>query len=150
MEIKKTNASEIIVINQLISRSKSYWNYNSDYLKAAIPLIQITESWLQQHEGYTLSDNEEVIGFLGIEKFDNFWKLEHLWIDTVRIRQGYGRSAIEYLFSIAKEQNIKFINLFPDPPAEKFYLNLGAKLTGKKTPSRIPNGPIFHEMIFIL
>jgi N-acetylglutamate synthase-like GNAT family acetyltransferase len=150
MEIKKTNSNDITYINLLISRSKSYWNYDPDYLKASLPLIQISEIWLQQHAGFTLYNNCKILGFLGVEKFDNFWKLEHLWIDPEKINQGYGRKAIQYLCCLAMEQKIAKILLLPDPPAEKFYSRLGAQLTGVKVSSRIVNGPVFHEMVFNL
>lgn len=150
MEIKKTTFDEISQLNQIISRSKSFWNYDQDYLKAAIPLIQITEAWLLKHEGYTLREDKDILGFIGIEIFDSYWKLEHLWIDLKKIRKGYGRKSIHFLCQVAREQKITKILILPDPPAENFYLNLGAEFTGKKIVSRIPNGPIFQEMIFIL
>lgn len=150
MEIKKTAYHELFQLNELISRSKSFWDYDQDYLKAAIPLIAITESWLQQNEGYTLYDQNEILGFLGIKTFENFWELEHLWIDPKKIRKGYGQTAINHLCTIALAKNIKMISLLPDPPAEKFYLKLGATFTGKKVSSRVLNGPVFHEMVFKL
>ena len=148
MKIKKTTFNEIEYLNQLITRSKSFWNYDQEYLNAAIALIQITEAWLHTHEGFTLSDNGKIIGFLGIEIFDIFWKLEHLWIDPDKIRQGFGKKAIQYLCTLAREKNMTKILLLPDPPAEIFYSHLGAQFTGVRVPSRVPNGPDFQEMVF--
>ena len=39
MKVKKTKSEELEFLNQLIARSKSFWNYDQAYLKAAIPLI---------------------------------------------------------------------------------------------------------------
>ncbi len=150
VRIQKTTKEELSILNAIISRSKSFWNYDEAYLKEAIPLIQITESWIDQHEGYSIYCDQILCGFMGIEKLETHWKLEHLWIDPVKIKQGLGAKALSYLLKIAKDQNIKIIYLLPDPPAEGFYKKLGAQFTGKTIHSRVINGPSFREMQFIL
>lgn len=150
MDIRQTQSNEIPVINQLIAASKSYWPYPESYLQAALPLLRIDENWLKTNLAFTLLDNDNVIGFLGLETEKDHWHLEHLWITPNTIKQGYGRQAITFLKQLAKDHSINTVSLFPDPPAEGFYERQGARFSGRNVPSRIPGGPTFQEMHFHL
>jgi GNAT superfamily N-acetyltransferase len=148
MEIKKTNLKDLLEINQLISDSKSFWNYDKEYLNSAIPLIQVSKAWLQEFEGYTLYDSKDICGFLGFEFKEGKCKLEHLWVKVEKIRKGLGSKAIIFMLEKARKRNIQNIYVFPDPPAEGFYLKLGAKYTNVVVTSRVTNGPEYREMVF--
>ena len=150
MHIERSTEDQIPLINSIIDRSKRYWDYIEAYLQAAIPLIQIDISWLQKHLGYSIFDNNELVGFLGVEQEENTWTLDHLWVAPHKIRCGLGKKAIDFIVSEAQKFHIAKIFLLPDPPAEGFYLRLGAQLTGKVVQSRVKDGPLFHEMVFAI
>lgn len=147
MLITFTNPLEIHRINKIISESKSVWGYDEEYLKAAIPLIQIDSNWISKNKAYSIYD-DELVGFLGIEVSESSWHLEHLWITPSKMRSGLGKYAVQFMLSEAKTAGIKSIYLFPDPPVEGFYSKVGADFTGKHVPSRIHCGPLFNEMVF--
>jgi len=148
MHIERSTEEEIPLINSIIESSKRYWDYSESYLQAAIPLIQIDASWLQERLGYSIFDSKELIGFLGVEEEHGSWTLEHLWVSPNRIRSGVGRMAIDFIMKEAKMFDVAMIYLLPDPPAEGFYLRQGARLTGKVVQSRVKDGPLFHQMVF--
>lgn len=150
MHIDLSSEKEVASINAVIDRSKRYWNYSEAYLTAAIPLIQIDPTWLHMHRGYSIYEEDELVGFLGVEQEQNYWTLDHLWISPHKIRTGVGRKGVNFILSEARKFNIAKIFLLPDPPAEGFYSRLGAVRTGKVVQSRVHDGPLFHEMVFEL
>lgn len=150
MHIERSTDDQIPLINSIIERSKRYWNYSESYLEAAIPLIQIDINWLKRHLGYSIFDDNELVGFLGVEQGQGVWTLDHLWVSPNKIRCGLGKKAIDFIISEAQKFHVTKIYLLPDPPAEGFYLRQGAQQTGKVVQSRVKDGPLFNEMVFEL
>ena len=148
MGIELSTEQEVTRLNSIIERSKRYWDYSEAYLEAAIPLIQIDARWLQENRGYSIFEENELIGFLGVVQDKDFWTLDHLWISPSKIRTGIGRQAVDFMVKEAQKFHITKIFLLPDPPAEGFYLRQGARRTGKLVQSRVKDGPMFHEMVF--
>lgn len=149
IRIEKSKVSDIPAINAVIKASKSYWPYDPKYVEEALKLLCIDTQWLDNHLGYTIFC-DHVCGFMGVEIHEVQWHLEHLWINPSHIRRGLGRLAVNRLLQEADKAGIHKITLLPDPPAEDFYLKLGAEFTDKKYPSRIVGGPLFQEMQFRL
>ena len=54
--------------------------------------------------------------------------------------------AIKFISERYKKKGVTKFYLFPDPPAEDFYLKCGAKHTGEKSPSRVTSGPTFSKI----
>lgn len=146
--IDLSNEQDISLINSIIECSKRYWDYSEDYLKAAIPLIQIDAKWLHKNRGYSIFDDDELVGFLGVQQDKDSWVLDHLWISPGKIRTGLGSKAVDFIVREAQKANITKILLLPDPLSEGFYLRKGAHHTGKVVQSRVKEGPLFQEMVF--
>ena len=54
-------------INDLIVRSKSYWNWPTDYLKQALPLHEIDFSYLRSNQCFELLDvTDQLAAFLAV------------------------------------------------------------------------------------
>jgi GNAT superfamily N-acetyltransferase len=151
VEMRPAREQDIPQINDIILRSKAHWHYDERYLEASRPFLAVTEKWLSQNHGYSITDKSElVVGFLGFELKDHCCYLEHLWIDPTFIGRGFGKEAMKWLHIAAIERKCSEIRRLPDPPAEGFYLNMGARFSGKKVQSRIDAGPLFQEMIIDL
>ncbi len=148
IECRKARVEELARINSLIAAAKGHWNYDPEYLSAALPLLRIGREWLEKHEGYSIFWKGELAGFMGLEEEGDQWLLEHLWIDPAAIGQGLGRAAMDFALRLARSKGTRAIRLWPDPPAEGFYVRMGARFTGKNVPSRVASGPLFHEMVF--
>src|SRR5665648_177744 len=143
MKICASELNELPAINDLISRSKSFWSYDEDYLRQAIPIIQVTEQWLKDHEGYSIY-LEELVGFMGLEIEGENVTLRHLWIHPDMVRKGFGTKIVNYLRELSRERGFQSIRFISEPPAEGFYRKLGAEFTGEVVPSKVKGGPLFH------
>jgi GNAT superfamily N-acetyltransferase len=133
--IRPAAQQDIESINRVIAASKAYWQYSDDYLREAIPLIQISDEWINRHKGWVI-ENDSIEGFMGVIAESDGWLLEHLWIHPNAIRSGLGRKALDFLFQIARNNGVQRMRLLPDPPAEEFYRKHGAIYSGLVVSSR--------------
>ena len=131
-------------INDLIVRSRSYWNWPADYLKKALPLHEIEPSYLRHNRCFELLNmNDELAAFLAVAISDTKVVLDNLWVRPDLIGKGVGRRACEHVFRLAREHDWTELWVIPDAPAEGFYKKMGFSDTGERVPSRVPGGPVF-------
>ena len=131
-------------INDLIVRSKSYWNWPADYLKKTLPLHEIEPSYLRRNQCFELLDvTDQLAAFLAVAISDGRVVLDNLWVRSDLIAKGIGRQACEHVFRLAREHHWTDLWVIPDPPAVGFYEKLRFSDTGERVPSRVPGGPVF-------
>jgi len=131
-------------INDLIVRSKSYWNWPADYLRQALPLHEIEPSYLRRNQCFELLDvNDQLVAFLCVAATDARVVLDNLWVRPDLIGKGVGRQACEHVFRLAREHDWTELWVVPDHPAVGFYEKMGFSDTGERVPSRVPGGPVF-------
>ena len=146
MKFLNANTSNIDKINELILKSRSIWNYSLEYFIESKSAVTIDEKYIQENLCFEIWISE-LVGFFAITKDPNSRFLDHLWIAKEKVNQGYGRATIDFIDSLAKSQGWNYLYVFPDPPAEGFYLKTGFNDTGKRSPSRFKGGLIFSEFI---
>ncbi|WP_413581235.1 GNAT family N-acetyltransferase [Bdellovibrio sp. HCB288] len=139
---KKADIQNMAEINSMIVESRSVWNYPAEYAEASLPLIIVDEAFLSNELCYEIH-NSGLVGFLSFVNDEGEIFLEHLWIKKSVIKQGIGAATSKFIDQQAAENRWSKIKVFPDPPAEGFYLKCGYQDTGKRIPSRIPTGPVF-------
>lgn len=141
MRIAKAQLKNLHQINELIQHSKSFWDYEKDYLEKALEVICLDEQYFNDNECYeVLTDN--LVGFISIIKGKKYLTLDNLWIDPEYIKKGYGSKCLEFIFQNYQGQKVI---VYPEPPSQDFYLKYGFKPTGKSKPSRVKGGPLFKE-----
>jgi hypothetical protein len=142
IEFKKAQFINLKEINDLIVESRSVWNYPEEYAKASLHLITMDEKSLHSEICYEIR-NPDLVGFFSFEKRDGDIFLENLWIKKSTLKQGIGAAACKFIDQLAVGNSWSKLKVFPDPPAEGFYLKCGYINTGEKFPSRIQGGPTF-------
>lgn len=131
-------------INRLITRSKAHWKWPEGYLQRALPLHEITPTYLRDNCCFeVLSGADDLLGFVSLVQLESRVVIDNLWVEPEHIRRGIGRAACDHLFRIAQERGWAALWVLPDPPAEGFYRRLGFSDTGERVPSRVSGGPIF-------
>ncbi len=130
-------------INDLIAASKRTWDYPPAYLAAAIPLLRVDADYLVLNSCFEARSAQGLVGFAAME-----WQtpmgalLDHLWVAPAARRRGVGRRLLAVSVAEAVARGFTTIQIIADPPAEGFYLRLGAERIGQK-PSRVAGGPVF-------
>jgi GNAT superfamily N-acetyltransferase len=90
-----------------------------------------------------------VIGFFALETIGSENRLDHLWIEPERIRQGFGRQLFQEAVIAAKSLGWASFRLAADPPAEEFYLKMGARRIGD-VQSRIKPDLLLPHMEYVI
>jgi GNAT superfamily N-acetyltransferase len=140
----RAREESLAAINELIARSKAYWNWPDGYLDRALPLNRIGLTYLQGNRCFEALDaSHTLIAFVSIVVSDARVVLDNLWVAPELIGHGIGRRACEYVFRVARDEKWTELWVLPDPPAAGFYLKVGFSDTGERVPSRVPGGPIF-------
>ena len=145
-DIVPASVERIADYSSLIARSKSVWQWPSGYLEEALPLLKITREYIARSSSCEILCEGKLIGFYSVVDGGDCLVLDHLWIEPDHIGRGAGRFAIGRLAATSKAKGVSAIDVWPDPPAEEFYIRLGFAAMGDSTPSRVPGGPAFQRL----
>ena len=143
--LAKATNGRIGLYDALITRSKSVWEWPDGYLAGALPLLRINSEYLGRSASYEIRSDGVLVGFCAIVAGNDCPILDHLWIEPHHIGHGAGRFAIGRLSERATREGESAIDVWPDPPAEQFYVRLGFKDSGDLAPSRVAGGPVFRR-----
>ena len=145
-KIRQARLSESELLSSLAWRSKAYWGYSAEFIRACRQELTYSPADIQNNYFFVAEINNLVIGFFALEKLSaNEIELEALFIDPAYINQGYGRKLIARAKLIAKELGYKTMIIQGDPNAKNFYLKVEAKLIGERESASIPGRylPVF-------
>jgi len=149
LKLKQIKKEDLPAANALIRASKSFWDYPKEYLEAAFPLLQISEEHLKDQSYWGLMNENEFIGIFSFSESLDDVLLDHFWISPEYIGKGQGRILWNHAALLAMERGYMEFKIFSDPPAEPFYLKMGARKIGEK-PSRISSGPVFPILRYVV
>ncbi|MDJ0594605.1 MAG: GNAT family N-acetyltransferase [Pleurocapsa sp. MO_226.B13] len=145
-KIRQAQLSESELLSSLALRSKAYWGYSPEFIRACCQELTYSPEDIQNNYFFVAEINNLVIGFFALERLSaNEIELEALFIDPAYINQGYGRKLIARAKLIAKELGYKTMIIQGDPNAKNFYFKVGAKLIGERESASIPGRylPVF-------
>jgi GNAT superfamily N-acetyltransferase len=132
----------VAAINALIAAAKRTWRYDPGYLAAAMPLLRIDAAYLASHPWFEARRSGVLVGFAALEAQPDAMLVDHLWVAPHAQRTGIGAGLFGECVARARADNARVLRILSDPPAEGFYLRMGALRVATK-PSRIAGGPVF-------
>lgn len=153
ISFEKADPNSYPDLNRLSLQSRNVWagtpGYFEGYLEQSRNLIDITSDYIQKNivcVGYAGNLHKQIFGFFAFKIEENQKKiLDHFWIDPHFMKKGLGQKMFQQALYVAKLHQWDSFELYSDPPAEGFYLKMGAKKIGE-VPSRISGGPIFPAL----
>lgn len=131
-QILKANPSDNEVLTEITMKSKAYWGYSTEQMKAWADLLTISNKYIQDNQVYKLIIDNIVVGyysFVYLKK--NELKLDNLFIHPNYIGCGYGKALFKDFLDKIKDQQVDRVILESDPNAESFYIKLGFVQIGK-------------------
>ena len=132
MKIEKADSTDARKLTALTIRSKDYWNYGAEQIKAWQNDLTVSETYILEKEVYKLTIKNDVIGYYSyVESNESEVKLENLFIEPKFIRKGFGKMLMNDFLERVKSTKFKRIVLEADPNAENFYKQIGFKVVGK-------------------
>ncbi len=128
-------------MSNLAIRSKAYWGYSTEFLKACKNELVITKNKLGSDKFlYMVAENNgEKLGYYALEKISKSeFELEALFVKPEYIGLGIGKELLAHAKKMAAKMGGVALTIQSDPNSEKFYLAAGGVLSGKKESKSIP------------
>ena len=141
MIIREAIPSEAEFLSGLAMRSKAYWGYSAEFMEACVDELSVSPGSIEHsdcHYVVAVLDGK-VVGFYKLEgQSANEIELGALFVDPSHIGTGVGRALVERAKHHALTLGANKLKVQGDPNADKFYLAVGGKLTGRKESGSVP------------
>lgn len=141
IDVREAKSYEAEVLSNLAMRSKAYWGYSQNFLEACSKELLISEEMISSDESHyeVAEDNGIIVGFYALGNISSLdIEVDFLFVEPKNIGTGLGRILMELAKKKAKACGGRTLIIQGDPNAEKFYLAMGAKLTGQRESTSVP------------
>ena len=145
--IRHALPSEAEHLSGLAFRSKSYWGYSDQFMKACLEELAIDKCYIENNPTFVIEAAGNAVGFYSLEHISPVEvELSFLFVEPDFIGKGYGRKLITHAQEEARHLGYSKMIVQGDPNAERFYRSAGGLLVGTRKSASIPNRelPIFH------
>ncbi len=112
------------MLSTLAKNGKAHWNYPAEWLKLWEEDLTIDLHLLNDAITFIIKIDKQIQGFCLLFPSEDFFELEHLWIDTKLIGKGVGGHLMDHVLKIIQKQTSE-IRVSADPNAEGFYSRYG-------------------------
>jgi GNAT superfamily N-acetyltransferase len=144
LQIRRATAADTDRVNTLIHASSAYHGEYAPMLDG----YRLTAEYLELHPTYLAVDEDDALmGFYSLlvdpatlaKHGFELPELNLLFVDDRLQGKGIGRRLIEHMLDFARDAGLTEIRVVSNPPAEPFYVSVGAEKTGTvpPTPPRI-------------
>ncbi|MGE5223585.1 MAG: GNAT family N-acetyltransferase [Omnitrophica WOR_2 bacterium] len=114
-------------LTQITLASKAYWGYSENWMTAWSRLLKIDPEYVIKNEVYKLYLEGVISGWYSLVIQPPTAVLDHLWILPEHIGKGLGRMLFMHALRIAREHEVKKLEIESDPHAVGFYTKMGAQ-----------------------
>jgi GNAT superfamily N-acetyltransferase len=149
VRIRAARTDEAAALTGLSLRSKAYWGYEPEFLRACADELRIDPALLDDARQVwrVAVDGTRVAGVYGLAPKDaDTVELEALFVEPDAIRAGVGASLVEDALCEARARGYERVVIQGDPNAAGFYIAVGAKQIGERESASIPGRflPLFE------
>jgi len=131
MVLRRATASDAPFINQLMRECSAYRGEYSAILEGYL----VTAEQLAVDEVYVLENAKEILGFYSLTNVKNCPELDLMFVADESQGKHIGTALFEHMKREAASLGAKQVKIVAHPPAEGFYMRMGAKKIGVKKPS---------------
>ncbi len=127
VEIIRAGPVDAKRLTQITLASKAYWGYSENWMTAWSRLLKIGPEYIENNEVYKLNLAGATTGWYALVIQPPTGVLDHLWIRPEHIGKGLGRTLFRHALLIAREHEVKKLEIESDPHAVGFYTKMGAQ-----------------------
>ena len=139
-QIRQALPSEVEHLSGLAFRSKSYWGYSDQFMKACLEKLTIDECYIENNPTFVIEVARNAVGFYSLEHISAAEvELGFLFVEPDFIGKGYGRKLITHAQEEARHLGYGKMIIQGDPNAERFYRSAGGLLVGTRKSASIPD-----------
>ncbi len=145
--LREARVSEADTLTELVKRSKAYWGYSPEFMKACAGELEVTSCYLEANPAFVAEREGVGVGFCALERVsDDVVELGFLFVDPGYIGQGIGAKLLSRALSAARGLSYRSLIIQGDPHAEGFYRAVGARRAGTRESESLPGRhlPLFE------
>ena len=145
-KIRQALPSEVEHLSGLAFRSKSYWGYSDQFMKACLEELTIDECYIENNPTFVIEAARNAVGFYSLERISAAEvELSLLFVEPDFIGKGYGRKLMMHAQEEARHLGYSKMVIQGDPNAERFYRSAGGSMVGTRKSTSIPDRelPVF-------
>ncbi|MCJ8276695.1 MAG: GNAT family N-acetyltransferase [Bdellovibrionales bacterium] len=129
--LRKALPGEHKTLSDLAVRSKAYWGYDKDFMKAAISNLQITVEEIQKDIVIVYLEDNVIVGFYILANEPSA-EMTALFVDPRWIGQGVGKKLWIHALENAKKMGWSDFKIVADLyAANQFYIPMGCTQVGE-------------------
>jgi GNAT superfamily N-acetyltransferase len=129
--VRRAQPGEAEALNELITRSKSYWGYDLSFIEAYRSFLSLSPEAIEHHPVYC-AEVESTIA--GVSHFtvtsETEIERDHLFVEPTFIGQGIGKLLWQHAVELARSMGARALVFDADPHARPFYEQMGAVVEG--------------------
>lgn len=108
--------------------------YQGEYARI-LEGYQVTPGQIQRDRVFLAEDGGKVLGFYSLANIGVEPELDLLFVADAAQGTGVGSALFEHMCNTARDLGIGKIKIVSHPPAERFYIRMGAQTVGAKAPA---------------
>jgi GNAT superfamily N-acetyltransferase len=149
IRVRRANESDAQTLTRTAFRSKAFWGYDEEFMKACGPELTVTRATMNNpgNQYYLAENNELAVGFYSLETLSlQRVELGALFVEPDFVGFGIGRILFEHAKDTASDGGFTEVEIQSDPHAAGFYAAVGAELIGERESESIPGRmlPLFE------
>lgn len=127
------------LINHIMREGKGFWGYSKEELDRFMKTFGVTDrNYFDKSFGYIAESPQGTIGYYIFKIQENELMLDHFYLETQFIGQGYGRQLWNHCISIVQQKEWSEFTFWSEPHSLGFYENMGAIKIGERPMVTLP------------
>jgi GNAT superfamily N-acetyltransferase len=150
MRFRPIIPADLPLINRLMRTGKGYWGYPEEGLDRFMQTFGIAhDTYFDTAFGYIVESPLGVIGYYLFKTNENSLELDHFFLETKLIGQGYGRQLWNHCVSHAQQKGWTEFTFWSDPHSLGFYEHMGAVQIAERAMVTLPGhmAPIMRFVV---
>lgn len=143
-------SQDMLLLNRLMREGKGYWGYPEEGLDRFMETFGIPDtSYFDKGFGFIAEFGNEVIGYYLFKTNNTQLELDHFFLNTKLIGQGYGRHLWEHCVFQAQTRGWSEFTFWSDPHSLGFYEHMGAVKIDERAMVTLPGhmAPIMKFLV---
>lgn len=127
LKFRRAIPTDLPLISQMMRAGKAYWGYPKEGLDRFMENFGIENSaYFDTAFGFIAENSDGVVGYYLLKIDEQPPMLDHFFLNTQFIGQGYGRLLWNHCIQQCRRKDWKIITFWSDPHSLKFYEHMGA------------------------
>ena len=127
LRFRNITPTDLPLINRLMRAGKGYWSYDEEGLDRFMNTFGIADdAYFEKAFGFIAESSQETIGYYLFKTDEDGLELDHFFLETHMIGQGYGRRIWTHCVEKAQEKGWSEFTFWSDPHSLAFYEHMGA------------------------